>query len=1307
MKNISRPRPFAFRARRILSTLIQPAVLGLLLTHAQAGNTWTGGGASNNWSDNNNWGGSAPGYGTLTFTTGGGQGTTSFNNSISAQNQLLWTGSSAWTLNGSTTLSLFDNGGTQAKIENQSTGLVTINDAITFAATSGTAFGEINAVNGDLTFGTGTLTVNGSAVNGIKMFGANHTTTFNNTVSASGKWFGLTAANTTVAVGGAFTSGDIYVMNGGTLKLNSGGSITSTAIRLGGDFGTTGNQNQTLGGTLQLTAAAGGQSFGSIINTISGNTSGALLVDSQNTSGTNTISGAIFLDSNLRMNQASGGTTSLTNASLDLKAQTLTLTGSGGTYNVTGVIGNSVGSGQLVLGVDGTAGGPTVNLSNANTYSGQTFVRAGTLAFTSAGSAANSTIRLGSTSGSSVDASINLTTAGGGTTISSVVNPVATSGSGTLSLNSQNTSGTNTYSGHVGLDRNFTITQSAGGTLGVTSVHTGADVTNSLGTDIKGFTLTLTPAATGTVNVSGTIYNSTGSGAVTLNGAGTAILGGTNTYTGATTISAGRLAVNGSTAAGSAVTVQSGGTLGGSGTVGGTVLVQSGGHFAPGNSISTTFATGALTLASGSFSDIELGTAGASHASPGTSDRTAVSGALALGGTLNLINNAGADGNGTVGAGSYRIFTQTGSATGAFSAVVDPTAALHAKVDAGTSGSVFVDVYRLATVNTIGTPVSLGNIHTGGTFTSSGLSIQNTASGDGFSEGLTASGGALTGDATTSGSVTNLAGGSTSTGVSVSLTNTGTAGAKSGTVSVNLASDGTNSAHSNTALASQTISVSGGVYNLASANTIGTPVNLGTVHQGGTFGTSALSISNTAAAGAFTEGLNASFSGITGAASNNGGSFSNLAGGANNSTLIVGLGGNANTGAAGTVSGTTTVALVSNGTASGLANTALTSQTISVSGFVYSGQGVWNVNSNGSWSSTGNWQTNGGVPGLDAGFTNTDTATFGAAATSTNPTVSLNGVSPSLKGVTFNNPTQSYTVAQGSGGTLKLNNGASAATISNLNGTHTISAPVELQSNLAVSGGSGSKLTISGVLSETGGAKTLSVNTAGTLTLAAANTFTGDTTVTAGTLNVTNTTGSATGSGAVTVSASGQLAGTGHVVAAVNKLVTLSGILSAGDATLGAPIGSSLELATSGTGSTLFSTGSLVKLDLITGAGLGNNSSLSTAADRLKISGDLTIASGAMLQIDNPYSMSGWAAGDRWRVFDWSSVGSITGSFASIDIALPTLGAGLAWDTSDLLTTSGAFSGTIDIQAVPEPGSVLVGIFCGLSVALRRRRRQA
>ncbi len=130
---------------------------------AFAGNTWTGGGSSPfNWSDNANWGGAQPTYGTYTFS--GSAGTTNTVNQGYNTNKLLWTGTSPWTTNnsGGFGISLFDNGGVQAKVENQSSGLVTINAPVTFAANNGTPpnpFAEINSVNGDITFGSGTLTV--------------------------------------------------------------------------------------------------------------------------------------------------------------------------------------------------------------------------------------------------------------------------------------------------------------------------------------------------------------------------------------------------------------------------------------------------------------------------------------------------------------------------------------------------------------------------------------------------------------------------------------------------------------------------------------------------------------------------------------------------------------------------------------------------------------------------------------------------------------------------------------------------------------------------------------------------------------------------------------------------------------------------------------------------------------------------------------------------------------------------------------------------------------------------------------------
>ena len=105
-------------------------------SRAQAGNTWTGGGATSNWSDNGNWGGAQPAYGTYTFA--GSTRTTNTDDENVSTNILDWTGTSAWTLLGSggSVISLFDNGGLQAKVQNDSTGLLTIGSgaSITFAA---------------------------------------------------------------------------------------------------------------------------------------------------------------------------------------------------------------------------------------------------------------------------------------------------------------------------------------------------------------------------------------------------------------------------------------------------------------------------------------------------------------------------------------------------------------------------------------------------------------------------------------------------------------------------------------------------------------------------------------------------------------------------------------------------------------------------------------------------------------------------------------------------------------------------------------------------------------------------------------------------------------------------------------------------------------------------------------------------------------------------------------------------------------------------------------------------------------------
>jgi fibronectin-binding autotransporter adhesin len=96
-----------------------------------------------------------------------------------------------------------------------------------------------------------------------------------------------------------------------------------------------------------------------------------------------------------------------------------------------------------------------------------------------------------------------------------------------------------------------------------------------------------------------------GAGSLTKAGSGTLLLTGSNTFSGTTTINQGELEVNGSLA--SAVTVNNGGALGGTGSLS-SVLVNAGGHIAPGNSPGTLTLSDSLSLASGAVMDYELAT---------------------------------------------------------------------------------------------------------------------------------------------------------------------------------------------------------------------------------------------------------------------------------------------------------------------------------------------------------------------------------------------------------------------------------------------------------------------------------------------------------------------------------------------------------------------------------------------------------------------------------------------------------------------------------------------------------------------------
>ncbi|MCS7305487.1 MAG: autotransporter-associated beta strand repeat-containing protein, partial [Thermoguttaceae bacterium] len=80
--------------------------------------------------------------------------------------------------------------------------------------------------------------------------------------------------------------------------------------------------------------------------------------------------------------------------------------------------------------------------------------------------------------------------------------------------------------------------------------------------------------------------------------------------------------------------------------------------------------------------------------------------------------------------------------------------------------------------------------------------------------------------------------------------------------------------------------------------------------------------------------------------------------------------------------------------------------------------------------------------------------------------------------------------------------GTNVGALYNLQGSNTWSGPITMSANTSIGAASGTQLTITGAIGQTGGARSLTKVGDGTLVLSAANTYTGGTTVTAGTLKL-------------------------------------------------------------------------------------------------------------------------------------------------------------------------------------------------------------
>jgi autotransporter-associated beta strand protein len=224
---------------------------------------------------------------------------------------------------------------------------------------------------------------------------------------------------------------------------------------------------------------------------------------------------------------------------------------------------------------------------------------------------------------------------------------------------------------------------------------------------------------------------------------------------------------------------------------------------------------------------------------------------------------------------------------------------------------------------------------------------------------------------------------------------------------------------------------------------------------------------------------------------------------------------------------------------------------------------------------------------------------------------------------------------------------------------------VDTGSGTFTSGGDNSSTTFSGQILETGatGGK-VTKQGAGTLTLSSptGNLYTGLTTVSNGTLLVTNTSGSGTGSGPVTVASAGTIGGTGIIAGAITNNGTISPGESVGTLTTGGNV-------TNGANSHW-----AIEID-------------GTSADLLAVGGDLDLSAVDFLDV------TGSGTGP-WVIATY--VGNLTGTFDNVttgyavdysttgQIILNTAGAGLPGDfnsdgkvdAGDYVTWRKAFDGS-------------------------------
>ena len=1243
----------------------------------------------------------------------------------------------------------------------------------TYPTLSGSLAIQVGAVNtnaatiGTVTINapiTGTFPLSKEYLGTLVLAGSN---SFNGGLAVNGGVLQLGNANALNPSG----SNAVSVASGATLRLNG---FSPTIAGLTGS-GTVEDGNATVS-TLTLNVASGSSSFaGTLVNGTAGSLNltksgtGTQTLTGLNTyTGTTTMSGGILSVSSAASLGSGTAPLSFTaattlNASADLTLTKPITQNAAATYDVdatkTLTIGGTIAGGSQLF----KTGAGTLVLGVVNTYSGQTNVNGGTLRLGVANAIASPNVAVvGGTfdlAGFNESLGTNaptFTLGNSGTAGAIVGSGTITTGTGGngYQLAYGSVSGSSVLSGSAGLTKTTAQTVTLSGNnaySGTTNVQNGtlaistvglATAIQSLGTNT---TVNLGVASTSSgilqyTGVSGTLgknVNALGNGTDTIQNAGSGLLTLSGTLTKNGTVlrlwgGAQGITVTGQitgTLANSDLAVQNGLTtlsttgsytgptyinssgtlaLGISNAIPSNSLVTIGGTFAGGNGGVGVLSTGTFTNSIGGLAF--SGSGGTIRLTPTISQTSTLmlsaTGSVVLNGapsTLDLGNTA-------LTASLYRLIAGS-SLTGTFGTVTGLDS--NYLIRYGSVNANEVDAQRKANQATTFTMTTgaVTRALVGTTVAVSG-SITNSTQVGGSNLAISlSSGGTLT--------VGNLGSGTNSVAPQASTTVSGTiqTGASAGTQGWSVINTDTNSI-TTTSTASGSLQVVDQRVFTTSTSTLA----LGYLHQGATVSGTSVGVTST--------GLNAT------TASGTLGSFT---GGPSGFALGLTAGSAAFLGA--TTPQTATYTLTGTGSTLGSINGTYTSVVaaefgsipnvaVAVSGQVYSGQSTWATNGSGNWGTlTGtsgnafglNWGTNQGSPGLDAGFSSTDTATFGSALTGGTAAIFLNGATPSLAGMTFNSSAGSYQIypSNGSGPVTLVGSGTIPAALTVSAGSHGIRADVNLGSNTTVNVASGADFTFQTV----GGTGLLQKLGGGVLTLAGSSTFSGGTLLDAGTLLVNGTLASN-----VTVASSGTLSGSGVMQAMIAGVGLVSpgnspGILTAGmfDPTGG--LRAAFELTASAPNYAVSGSGALNDVLRLTDVNPFNSASLSSAnvvdvyfdVDSI-VTGDtfeggfFTTQTDAQLlgSVQNA-DYSFWAkttSGPGTRTFNGVAYSSISAVYPTITNVLVTT---LPKTATDFGSGGTVPSGSVTaFIIVPEPSSTF-SMACGAAImaAMRLARRRS